>query len=148
VSKFKNCLIAAVPVIAVAAFASSAGVANAAPLPHGGGGHHGGGGGGHGGSHHTFREPTELSVAKSPGIRHIGARITGTLTEGWRPLRGELVTIDAVIGHRLLPLASQVTDSRGQVTWNAVPSRTTTYELTFGGTRTLDPSHSRTVTVR
>lgn len=93
--------------------------------------------------------PTTLSATESaPFI--VGRErdtITGTLTAGYRPLAGESVTLEIVNGRGPLPIATERTDRRGDVSFTVAPRSTTTYELVFNGTRTLAASQSGTVTV-
>ena len=96
------------------------------------------------------KAPTTLSVRESaPGFHgHGKVVVTGTLSQGRKPLTGEAVTLDVVHGRELVPAGIARTNRGGGVSFTVSPKTTTTYELVFGGTKDLAPSHSRTVTVR
>lgn len=96
------------------------------------------------------RAPTTLSVHQAavqimPGRQDV---ISGTLMSGRAPVRGQPVTLYTVNGRFTQPVSTERTGFSGGVAYTVTPRVTTTYELVFAGTRTLQPTRSWTVTVR
>jgi len=99
---------------------------------------------------HPHKAPTALSVKVSaPTYRGHGRdTISGKLTEGRKAVANQTVSLDVVSGRHLVPVGTARTNRNGAVSFTVAPKRTTTYDLVFGGTRTLAGSKSAAVTIR
>jgi hypothetical protein len=91
------------------------------------------------------KEGTKLSISESAAKKGEFV-IGGTLRAGRSDLANQFVELDVVGAAK--PLKGARTGKHGAVSFTVKPSKTTRYELVFGGTKTLAGSRSAIVTIK
>ena len=99
---------------------------------------------------HVKRLPTHLSVADRRAVEHHKhvTVIAGRLTSFRFALRGKIVFLDRVAGHKLAIVGHERTGRGGGVAFVVDPKKATHFVLVFPGSPNFHSSHSRVVTVK
>jgi 5-hydroxyisourate hydrolase-like protein (transthyretin family) len=94
------------------------------------------------------KTPTALTIAESAATIAVGKTDTigGGLTADAKVVPGKFVWLATVTDGKVHALRARLTDKAGVVTFTVTPTVTTTYELFYLGSKTLDATASATVT--
>lgn len=99
---------------------------------------------------HAKRLPTHLSIADKRAVEHHKhvTVIGGRLTSFRFSVRGKVVFLDRVAGHKLAIVGRERTGRGGGVAFVVDPRKAAHFVLVFPGTRNFHSSHSRVITVK